>query len=151
MVTFGNISNRIPRYLSYYFNVRNCEIHRRKSRNNNDFILEKVNLECTKRVFFYKGAKFLITHRNCNCCNLSFNVTIFILLQFVFFFLYFLFTGPALIAVYFFLKLIQQSCINMFKLLLLCDSLQFLCLVYNCHVSSTSRNLETALSDPSSS
>ena len=39
------------------FNVRNRDIHRHKTRNNNDLILEKINLECTKRAFFYKGAK----------------------------------------------------------------------------------------------
>ena len=37
--------------------VRNRDIHRHKTRNNNDLILEKINLECTKRAFFYKGAK----------------------------------------------------------------------------------------------
>ena len=51
------IANRVPRYLSNYFNVRNRDIHRHKTRNNNDLILEKINLECTKRAFFYKGAK----------------------------------------------------------------------------------------------
>ena len=51
------IANRVPRYLSNYFNVRNCDIHRHKTRNNNDLILERINLECTKRAFFYKGAK----------------------------------------------------------------------------------------------
>ena len=50
-------ANRIPRYLSNYFNVRNRDIHRHKTRNNNDLILEKINLECTKRAFFYKGAE----------------------------------------------------------------------------------------------
>ena len=40
-----------------YFNLRNCDIHRHETRNNNDVILEKVNLECTKRAFFYKSAK----------------------------------------------------------------------------------------------
>ena len=51
------IANRVPRYLSNYFNVKNRDIHRHKTRNNNDLILEKINLECTKRAFFYKGAK----------------------------------------------------------------------------------------------
>ena len=51
------IANRVPRYLSNYFNVRNRDIHRHKTRSNNDLILEKINLECTKRAFFYKGAK----------------------------------------------------------------------------------------------
>ena len=51
------ISNRVPRYLFNYFNVRNRDIHRHKTRNNKDLILEKVNLKCTKRAFFYKGAK----------------------------------------------------------------------------------------------
>ena len=51
------IANRVPRYLSNYFNVRNRDIHRHKTRNNNDLILERINLECTKRAFFYKGAK----------------------------------------------------------------------------------------------
>ena len=50
------ITNRVPRYLFHYFNVRNRDIHRHKTRNNNDLILGKVNLECTKRAFFYKGA-----------------------------------------------------------------------------------------------
>ena len=53
------IANRVPRYLSNYFNVRNCDIHRHKTRNNNDLILERINLECTKRAFFYKGAKIV--------------------------------------------------------------------------------------------
>ena len=39
-----SIANRVPKYLFSYFDVRN----RRKTRNNNDFILEKVNLECSK-------------------------------------------------------------------------------------------------------
>ena len=51
------IANRVPRYLSNYFNVRNCDIHRHKTRNDNDLILERINWECTKRAFFYKGAK----------------------------------------------------------------------------------------------
>ena len=51
------IANRVPRYLSNYFNVGNCDIHRHKTRNNNDLILERISLECTKRAFFYKGAK----------------------------------------------------------------------------------------------
>ena len=37
--------------------MRNRDIHRHKTRNNNDLILERINLECTKRAFFYKGAK----------------------------------------------------------------------------------------------
>ena len=53
------IANRVPRYPFNYFNVRNRYIHRHKTRNNNDLILEKVNLECTKRTFFYKGANIL--------------------------------------------------------------------------------------------
>ena len=53
------IANRVPIYLSNYFNVRNCDIHRHKTRNNNDLILERINLECTKRAFFYKGAKIV--------------------------------------------------------------------------------------------
>ena len=60
------IANRVPRYPFNCFNVRNCEIHRHKTRNNNDLILENVtgNLECTKRAFFYTGAtKFLIPFR----------------------------------------------------------------------------------------
>ena len=52
------IANRVPKYLSNYFNVRNRDIHRHKTRNNNDLILEKINLECTEHAFFYKGAKF---------------------------------------------------------------------------------------------
>ena len=51
------IANGVPRYLSNYFNVRNRDIHRHITRNNNDLILERINLECTKRAFFYKGAK----------------------------------------------------------------------------------------------
>ena len=35
------IANRVPRYLSNYFNVRNRDIHCHKTRNNNDLILEK--------------------------------------------------------------------------------------------------------------
>ena len=50
-------AKRVPRYLSNYFNVRIRDIHRHKTRNNNDLILEKVNLECTKCAFFYKVAK----------------------------------------------------------------------------------------------
>ena len=58
------IANRVPRYPFNCFNVRNRDIHRHKTRNNNDLILEKVNLECTKRAFFYTGAtKFLIPFR----------------------------------------------------------------------------------------
>ena len=51
------IANRVPRFLSNYFNVRNHDIHRHKTRNNNNLILQKVNLECAKRTFFYKSAK----------------------------------------------------------------------------------------------
>ena len=50
------IANRVPRYLFNYFNVRNHDIPRYKTRSSNGLILEKVNLECTKRAFFYKGA-----------------------------------------------------------------------------------------------
>ena len=51
-------ANRVPRYLFNYFNLRNRDINRHETyRNNNDVILEKVNLECTKRDFFYKSAK----------------------------------------------------------------------------------------------
>ena len=51
------IGSRVPRYLFHYFDVGNRYIHRHKTRNNNDLILEKVNLECTKRAFSYIGAK----------------------------------------------------------------------------------------------
>ena len=59
------IANRVPRYpFNNCFNVRNRDIHRHKTRNNNDLTLEKVNLECTKRAFFYTGTtKFLIPFR----------------------------------------------------------------------------------------
>ena len=50
-------ANRVPRYLFNYFNLRNRDIHRHETRNNNDVILEKVNLKCTKCAFFYKSAK----------------------------------------------------------------------------------------------
>jgi len=51
-------ANRVPRYLFNYFNLRNRDINRRETyRNNNDVILEKVNLECTKRAFVYKSAR----------------------------------------------------------------------------------------------
>ena len=53
-----------------YFNVRNRNIHRHKTGNNNDLILEKVNLECTKRAFSTKLQKFLIILRIYNCSNL---------------------------------------------------------------------------------
>ena len=46
------IANRVPRYLYNYFNVRNHDIPRYKTRSSNSLILEKVNLECTKRTFF---------------------------------------------------------------------------------------------------
>ena len=49
------IANRVPRYIFDYFNVRNRDIHRHKTRNNNNLMLEKVTLECTKRAFFYRG------------------------------------------------------------------------------------------------
>ena len=52
-----SFANKVPRYLFNYFNLRNRDIHRHETRNNNDVILEKVNLECTKRAFFYKSAK----------------------------------------------------------------------------------------------
>ena len=50
-------AKRVPRYLSNYFNEKDGDIHCHKTRNNNDLVLEKVNLECTKHAFFYKGAK----------------------------------------------------------------------------------------------
>ena len=50
------ITNRVPRYLFNYFNVRNHDIPRYKTRSSNGLVLEKVNLECTKRAFCYKGA-----------------------------------------------------------------------------------------------
>ena len=49
------IANRVPRYIFNYFNVRNRDIHYHKTRNNNDLMLEKVILECTKRAFFNRG------------------------------------------------------------------------------------------------
>ena len=49
------IANRVPRYIFDYFNVRNRDIHRHKTRNNNNLMLEKVTLECTLRAFFYRG------------------------------------------------------------------------------------------------
>ena len=58
------IANRVPRYLSNYFNVRNRDIHRHKTRNNNDLILEKVNVEGTKRANLYKGAKSFNNSKN---------------------------------------------------------------------------------------
>ena len=36
--------------------MRNLDIHRHKTRNNNGLILEKVNVEGTKRSSFYKDA-----------------------------------------------------------------------------------------------
>ena len=74
------------------------------------------NLECTKHAYFYKET-FLIILKIYNCLKLPFNVTI---LQYCYLvsFLIFVITGPPLIAV-FFLKLRQQSSINMFELLLL--------------------------------
>lgn len=39
------IANRVPRYLFSYFNERNYDIHRFKTRNSTDLIIEKVNLE----------------------------------------------------------------------------------------------------------
>ena len=68
-------ANRVPRYLFNYFNLRNRDIHRHETRNSNDVILEKVNLECTKSAFFYKSAKIFITFFY-NCSNPSFSVTI---------------------------------------------------------------------------
>ena len=58
------IANRVPRYLFNYFNVRNHDIPRYKTRSSNGLILEKVNLECTKRAFFTKVQLFLITPFN---------------------------------------------------------------------------------------
>lgn len=49
------VINRIFRYFFNYFDVRNYDIYCYKIRNNNDFILKNVNLECIKWVFFYKG------------------------------------------------------------------------------------------------
>ena len=69
-------ANRVPRYLFNYLNLRNRNLHRHETRNNNDVILEKVNLECTNRAFFYKVQKFLIILRIYNCSNLPFSVTI---------------------------------------------------------------------------
>ena len=70
------ITNRVPRYLCNYFIVRNRDIHRHKTRNNNDLMLEKVNLECTKHAFSTKVQKFLIILRIYNCSNLPFSATI---------------------------------------------------------------------------
>ena len=58
------IANTVRRYLLNYFNVRSRDIHRHKTINNNDLILEKVNLECTKRAFFYKGANMFNNSKN---------------------------------------------------------------------------------------
>ena len=59
------IANRVPRYLFNYFNVRNYDIPRYKTRSSNGLILEKVNLECTKRAFFFtKVQLFFITPFN---------------------------------------------------------------------------------------
>ena len=80
------ITNRVPRYLCNYFILRNRDIHRHKTRNNNDLMLEKVNLECTKHAFSTKVQKFLIILRIYNCSNLPFNVTINYNLIFIHFF-----------------------------------------------------------------
>ena len=45
-------ANRVPRYLFNHFNVRNHDISCYKTTSSNDLILEKVNLECTKRALF---------------------------------------------------------------------------------------------------
>ena len=50
-----------------YFNVRNHDIPRYKTRSSNGLILENVKLECTKRAcffFFTKVQLFLITPFN---------------------------------------------------------------------------------------
>ena len=70
------IANRVPRYLSNYFNVRNCDIQRHKTRNNNDLILEKVNLNAPSALFSTKVQKFLIILRIYNCSNLPSSVNI---------------------------------------------------------------------------
>ena len=70
------IANRVPRYLSNYFNVRNRDIQRHKTRNNNDLILEKVNLNAPSALFSTKVQKFLIILRIYNCSNLPFSVNI---------------------------------------------------------------------------
>ena len=66
----------VPRYLSNYFNVRNRDIQRHKTRNNNDLILEKVNLNAPSALFSTKVQKFLIILRIYNCWNLPFGVNI---------------------------------------------------------------------------
>ena len=59
------IANRLRRYLFNYFNVRNHDIPRYKTGSSNGPILEKVNLECTKRTFFFTMVQlFLITPFN---------------------------------------------------------------------------------------
>ena len=91
------IANRVPRYIFNYFNVRNRDIHRHKTRNNNDLMLEKVSLEWTKRAFFStKVQRFLIILRIYNCSNLPFSVTILcygnlIFIHIFIFFLFFIF------------------------------------------------------------
>ena len=47
---------KILYFSNAYFNVRNRDIPCYKTRRSNGLILEKVNLECTKHAFFYKGA-----------------------------------------------------------------------------------------------
>ena len=57
VVHLRKVPNRVLRYLFNYFNVRSHDIHHYKTGNNDYLILEKVNIECTKRAFFYKGTK----------------------------------------------------------------------------------------------
>ena len=40
-----------------YFKVKNWDIYFHKTRNNDDLILDKLNLECTKHATLYKSAK----------------------------------------------------------------------------------------------
>ena len=45
--------------MSNYFKIRRNDIHDRGTRHCGDLVLDKVKLECTKRAFFYKGAKIM--------------------------------------------------------------------------------------------
>ena len=51
------IDNEVPIYMSDYFKIKQKDIHDCNTRHCGDLVLDKVKLECTKRAFFYKGAK----------------------------------------------------------------------------------------------
>ena len=52
-----------PDLLEDYFNTKHCDIHSYNTRSRGNSFFDKINLEISKRGFYYRGA--MIFNRNC--------------------------------------------------------------------------------------